>query len=148
MKPVDHIQHWIENTLSKSSPAFNELPPCPYAKQAWITGKVLVLENQEPYNFKELLQDYEVVIYAYNPTNITPDELYEKCTKITDDEIVALDDHPDAVEKVQDVVLNNGMYALILVQERHKLEQARKILKAKGYYNSWDPDYMQEVLGI
>lgn len=147
MNISNNIESWIENTLSQASKSFNNLPPCPYAKQAWISGKVLILENQEPNNIKKLLLDYEVIIYAFNPRSISAEALYDKCTKISDNDVVALDDHPDVIEKVDDVVLNNGTYALILVQERHKLEQARKILKAKNYYKNWDAEYLEEVLG-
>ena len=141
----DDLKNWIFNTLSTPSTVFNNMPICPYAKQAWITNKVLVLDKVNNENLHTLLETYEVVIYALNPNDITAEQLYNLSASLSDDVIVALDDHPDYKEQVEDVVLNNGKYALILVQERFKLEQARKILQAKGYYKNWSPKYLKEV---
>jgi len=140
------IEKWITDTLSIPSEIFNNLPMCPYAKQAWFSHKVLILDSENNEDLLKLLQKYEVIIYAYNPKEVTPEELYTKCKKISNDNIVALDDHPDYKESVQDINLNNGKYALILVQERAKLDQARKILKSKGYYKNWSNNYLKEVL--
>lgn len=145
MAAKDHISQWISSSLSNSSEVFNNLPPCPYAKQAWLNNKVLVVEDGIFIDHITALKTYEVIIYVYDPKIITHEQLYQKCLEVSNDIIVALDDHPDNLEKVSDVVLNNGEYALILVQEREKLEQARKILKAKGYYKNWDPEYLSEV---
>ena len=140
------IENWILNYLSIPSETFNNIPLCPFAKQAWLSKKVLVLDTL-PQNIKELLQNYEVIIYALNPNDITAEDLFNLAVSLSDDVIVALDDHPNHQEKVGDVVLNNGKYALLLIQERKKLEHARQILKSKGYYNNWDPEYLEEVLG-
>lgn len=141
------IEKWILETLSIPNEAFNNVPICPFAKQAWISRKVLVVDTL-PQNIKELLQTYEVVIYALNPKDITAEDLSNLAISLSDDSIVALDDHPDYEEKVDNVILNNGKYALLLIQEREKLEHARKILKAKGYYSNWDSEYLEEVLGV
>ena len=141
----DDLKNWIFNTLSTPSTVFNNMPICPYAKQAWITNKVLVLDSVNNENLHNLLETHEVIIYAFNPNQITAEELYNLSISLSDDKIVALDDHPSYKEQVEDVVLNNGKYALILVQERFKLEQARKILQAKGYYKNWSPEYLKEV---
>lgn len=147
MTAEEFIYSWIENFLSVNNAAFNNLPPCPYAKQAWLFNKVVVIENELPKNYEKLLEKHEVIIYAYNPSDITAEDLYQRSLEITNDNIVALDDHPDNIEQVQDVILNAGKYALLLIQERNKLEHARKILKSKDYYKNWDPKYLEEVLG-
>lgn len=146
MKAELHIKEWIFNVLSKVSSDFNNLPPCPYAKQAYLQNKILVLELFNNENLEKLLNNYEVVIYALNPSEISADDLYNKALSLSNNSIVALDDHPSCEEKVGNTILNNGKYALILVQQRHKLEQARQFLKSKGYYDNWDKDYLNEVL--
>lgn len=148
MTAQKHIEDWITNFLSITSIQFNNLPPCPYAKQAWTKGKVLVIESQDPKNYDALLEEFEVIIYAYNPSSVTADELYKRCLEISNTEIVALDDHPDNIEQVNGIVLNNGKYALILIQKRDKLEQARTYLKSKDYYKNWTKEYFQEVLDV
>ena len=58
---------------------------------------------------------------------------------------VALEDHPLEVEQVQDVKLNQGEYALVLLQPKDKLETAREWLEKKDYYKNWTKEYKQEV---
>jgi len=40
---VDEITQWTSEVLEKPSPFFNDLPACPYAKQAIIDEKVAIL---------------------------------------------------------------------------------------------------------
>lgn len=145
------IEKWIEEFLSISSPVFNNLPPCPYAKRAWRDKKVLVLsETINKYKIKVALDTLDVVIYAFDPDKITPDELYDIANDInqSDQEMVALDDHPLVEEKVEGQILNQGKYALLFIQNRNKLTEARKSLRDLGYYNFWTSDYLKEVLSM
>jgi len=143
-----NIEDWILEKLSSPSPVFNNFPICPFAKQAWLNNKVYIKYHQD-LNLKEdtiLLNNYEVIIYAYDPSTISPEELSDKSLSMCNQEVVALEDHPHEIEEIQNVLLNNGTYALILVQQRDKLEQARTILKSKNYYKNWDKKYLDEVL--
>jgi len=144
----ESIKEWIFEKLSTPHPVFNNLPACPFAKQAYKQDKVLIVESIVDLDFTTLLSQYEVIVYATDPHNITAEELYNLCLSISNNTIVALDDHPFHEEKVGDVILNNGTYALLLVQERKKLEDARKILKSKGYYDNWSKEYLQEVFDL
>ena len=148
MEAESHIKEWIFNILSKVNSDFNNLPPCPFAKQAYLQNKILILESFNNENLEQLLNDYEVIIYALNPSEISAEELYNKASSLSNNTIVALDDHPSYEEKVGNTILNNGRYALILVQQRDKLEQARHLLKSKGYYNNWDDEYLRSVLDV
>jgi hypothetical protein len=154
-----NIEHWILNHLSKPNSVFNNLPPCPYAKKAWMEGNVLVkhIKNPVAYNLKTEISNYayqwpgkEVVIFAFNPAKISAYELTELVEslqrKVLDNwGLVALEDHPDEVEEIDTVVLNNGEHGLVLLQERSKLEEARKHLDSLGYYKYWPEDYKKDV---
>ena len=61
-------------------------------------------------------------------------------------DLLALEDHPLEEESVQNIRLNHGCYALILVQRRDKVERARKMLVKQGYYDNWADDYLEDVL--
>jgi hypothetical protein len=148
MNLKDYIADWIVSYLAVPSSAFNNLPPCPYAKQAWLDNKVYITADSVGAEYKQLLDRYEVIIYAFDPKEISSEDLSNLAASLSDEKIVALDDHPDHEESVGDVILNNGKYALLLVQERTKLNKARKILKSKGYYDSWSPQYLNEVLSL
>lgn len=82
---------------------------------------------------------------------ITADELEESIEIATERFLekrgyIALEDHPDHVEQVDDLVFNQGEYALVLVQEADKLVKARKILKKQNYYKNWPEEYYEDVV--
>lgn len=143
---------WVTNVLNVPSNTFSGLPACPYAMNAVIDNSVKIL--QPPIDMIEvtiqLNYGKEVVIYWFEPDEISPCELETKCKSINRcyPELIALDDHPSAIEKVENVLLNQGTWALILIQKRQKLETARKKLSKLGYYKNWTPEYLDEVLGV
>lgn len=145
------LESWINDVLSVAHPSFNLLPPCPYAKTAWDENRVdVVLDDPLTHFDPSLLELRDVIVYVFDPAEITVEELYDLAVELNHryPTTVALDDHPLYKETVDDVVLNQSQYALILVQHRDKLEHARNILEAKGYYQHWDPKYLAEVWGM
>ena len=57
MVSKEDLENWIVETLSKPNPIFNNLPPCPYAKKAWLDGKVLICDdNWKTLDFPLLLK--------------------------------------------------------------------------------------------
>ena len=46
-----NLKNWILDYLSKPNPVFNDLPPCPFAKKAWLDGNV---EIKKFVNYDEL----------------------------------------------------------------------------------------------
>ena len=72
------IEDWVLNFLSKPNSAFDNLPPCPYAKKAWLDGNV---EVKEFISFRELRKDIkqwdkEVIIYLFQYTTLP------RCTEL------------------------------------------------------------------
>jgi len=150
------LEKWINNTLSKPNPIFNNMPACPYAKKALMDNKVEVnifdswvdaysfLVTKE-WNFPEV----EVVIISFPSKGITPDMLSLTLDKLTDswkhDHLVILEDHPDEVEEVKEFNLNFKESALLLIQPRSKLNEARAYLETQGYYKNWTKDYKDSV---
>lgn len=166
MTTASNFEDWILNFLSKPNSVFNDLPPCPFAKESWLQGKVLIREMTEidtlsitDYFLSELEnysyhwpKDKEVVALVCNPSLISSRDLTTVTETATEKFLikrgyVALEDHPDTLELVEDVILNNGNYAMIFLQPLEKLSKAREILKRKGYYKNWTTEYYQEVVG-
>ncbi len=155
------IDDWIQNVLSKPSKTFNNLPPCPYAKKAWQDNAVHThwLDGSFEINtwVRAEIENYtyhwpkgkEVVILGFDYDRITPEQLSNIIddTKPMLDErgFVALEDHPLEIEQVQDIKLNHGQYALVLIQPKEKLETAREWLEKKDYYKNWTKEYKHEV---
>jgi hypothetical protein len=56
-----------------------------------------------------------------------------------------LEDHPDAPELVNGVSMNQGTYALALVQNLTDLNEKARLMARKGFYASWPEEYLQEL---
>ena len=153
------INTWILERLSDNHPAFNDLPACPFAKEALLNNRVVIhaLDNNE--DFYTLLDAYtqswpegkEVVVLGCTPDHISSADLTQIVDTASEDFLssrgyIALEDHPDETESVAGYVVNQGSYALVLLQSAQKLNKARLILDRKGYYKHWDSEYKQEVL--
>ena len=155
------IENWINDFLSKPSATFNNLPPCPFAKKAWQDNAVHTHWLNDTFEIKLIitaeLENYtyhwpkgkEVVILGFDPNRISPQELsiiIDNTYELLDNRgYIALEDHPHEVEQVQDVVLNQGTYGLVLIQPKDKLDLARAMLEKQNYYKNWTPEYKQEV---
>ena len=144
------IEDWILNFLSKPNTTFAGLPPCPYAKRAWLDGKVLVrhIHSQELElaikSSKDSFPDNkDVILFCVDPVSITPKELDDLCTST--DKFVLLVDHPDLVEEIQGVVLNQGKYAIVFMQRRNQLIDARAELEHTNYYENFPASYKKDI---
>jgi len=151
-----NLETWIKEVLSKPNTIFNNLPACPYAKQAWTENKVEVFGyNSWIDAYSKLISieyDFDqkdVYVFAFPSDSITSEQLTNILDKLTStwqkDWIVVLEDHPDELEQVQGFNLNFGDQCLLLVQSRNKLNKARTELEAKGYYKNWDHEYKKAV---
>ena len=162
---ADSVKIWIENFLDKASPTLNNLPPCPFAKQALLTNKIKIHEikpldhiSMKDYFVAEM-ENYtyhwpkgkEVVVLGCDPKLISAEDLEESIDIATERFLekrgyIALEDHPDHIEQVNDLIFNQGEYALVLVQELDKLSKARKILQKQNYYKNWPAEYYEDVV--
>jgi hypothetical protein len=89
----------------------------------------------------------EVVVYAYDPVE-WPRDLFASSLDqanrdfLLDADILALEDHPDDVESVAGVVMNQGTYAIVFVQDLSKLNHFARILGKKDFYKDWPDEYL------
>lgn len=135
------------------------MPPCPYAKQARLKGKVdfvelldmeadsMVHDMIEQFDFKK--KDVLVIIasadrWSAKQTKKFGSELNRIYKK---QDLVIMEDHPDIVEKVKDVKLNHGSYILLFVQSRTKLKKFEDKLRNTDYYKNWSSRHLQSVTG-
>lgn len=161
------IKNWIIDRLSVSLTQFNDLPACPFAKEALTQNKVIINELTNQFSSRLSMKEYfiaelenfsyhwpkgkEVIVLGCLPEYISSNELSEAVEEAADRFLkdrgyIALEDHPADFEEVDGYTLNQGTYALILLQEAEKLNKARTILEKKDYYKNWRPEYKQEVL--
>ena len=147
------IESWIENFVEVPHPALGGFPPCPFARQARMKRTFEVYLGSDPYyDLKNRARwgmgNREVIIYAYDPAEWSH-ELFSSSIESANTEhllrndILALEDHPDDVENVNGVIMNQGKYALALVQCLSDLNIKAKQMAAKGFYHDWPEEYLQ-----
>jgi hypothetical protein len=94
------------------------------------------------------MQQYEVIVYAYDPGEWTRDYFLPRLQAANQDfllaaDLIVLEDHPDAVEDVNGVIMNQGKYALSLVQSLSDLDRRAQQMATKGFYHDWPEEYLQ-----
>jgi hypothetical protein len=149
------IEQWIETFVEVKNPALGNWPPCPYARKARLDRDFEVRLGLAPIHdltqvSRKGLEGKSVVIFAYDPTDISYTELsyaIDVCNQefLLPNNLLALEDHPDDPEVVNGVVMNNGTYALALVQSLSDLNQKAKLIAQKGFYDTWPEEYLTAV---
>lgn len=149
------IAQWIENFVEVPHPALGGFPPCPYARSARLKRSYEVYLGIDPYyDLKNRsrwgMNNKEVIIYVYDPVE-WPHDLFAGSIESANTEfllradLLALEDHPADVEMVNGVCMNQGTYAMVLVQSLSDLNQKAQQMAAKGFYDSWPEQYLQAL---
>ena len=143
---INEIENWVLNVLSKPNKVFNNLPPCPYAKKAWVEGRVQVIGDYFE-DFEALLRDEsDLYIMTFND-DVSKEEFYEEIDYMRErlgNDYIILDDHPDEIEEVDGFNLNFGK-PVAFIQSRQKLTEHREELKKTKYYDNWTEEYKRDV---
>ena len=158
--PREEVIRWVKEFVEVPHPMFADYPPCPYAKQARLAGKVdfVELTDMEPdsniwtsidhFDFN----DKDVLVIIAEPDQYTAKETVKIADKLNrafmPRDVVVLEDHPKIQEHVKKVKLNNGHYILFLVQRLSKLNRYSKMLEKGPYYRNWSKSYLKEVKGF
>jgi hypothetical protein len=146
------IEQWIVNFVEVPHPALGGFPPCPYARSARLKRSYEVYIGTDPYfdlknRARYGMGNREVVVYAYDPVE-WPHDLFASSLDqanrefLLDADILVLEDHPADVEMVNGICMNQGTYALALVQSLSDLNIKATQMAAKGFYDSWPNDYL------
>lgn len=164
MTLADDIETWIVEWVSQHNKNLNAVP-CPFARQALVDNKILIREleflehiSMSDY-FRAELENYtyhwpndkEVVVLGCRPELISANNLeqtVDQCnqTFLKDRGYIALEDHPDNLEIIAGETMNQGSWALVLVQTKSKLDKASAILERQGYYKTWSQKNIDDVV--
>jgi len=147
-----NILAWSENFVEVPHPALGNWAPCPFARKARLAGTVRVMIGTDPYFdlrncSKDGLGAAEVVIYAYDPAEWDYATFHSSLEQANQEfllanDLLVLEDHPADPEIVNGVSMNQGTYALAMLQSLSKLNTAAAQMHTKGFYNSWPDDYL------
>jgi len=155
LEQVAHdIESWIANFVEVPHPALGGWAPCPYARKARLDRDFEVRIGVNPYfDLKVVSQtgiNKSVVIFAYESTAYSYEQFHshiEGANKefLLSKDLLALEDHPAAPEVVNGLSMNQGTYALALVQSLSDLNDKARLMARKGFYDTWPEDYLQEL---
>jgi hypothetical protein len=60
-------------------------------------------------------------------------------------DLIAMEDHPGDPEIVNGVSMNQGTYALALIQGLSDLNTKARQMAARGFYHDWPEEYLQDL---
>jgi hypothetical protein len=149
------IERWIVDFVEVPHPALGGWAPCPYARKARLDQDFTVRVGVNPYFdllnvAKDGLGGKSVLIIAYNPdeffySQFTSDIKAANEEALIQNNLLALEDHPGDPEIVNGVSMNQGTYALALVQSLSDLNEKAQLVAKKGFYDTWPEDYLQAL---
>jgi len=163
MNKVAELQHDVENWIHDFVSVYNEQLeniPCPFAKQAVVRHQITYEIAESVSDLDRLCIKYknpalweikEVLVIGLVPQLISAMTLVDTVERLNKEilipaGLIALEDHPDNKEVISDVEMNQGKWALILIQSKDKLKNASKILERQGYYKNWTQEQLDEVV--
>jgi hypothetical protein len=148
------IERWIATFVEVPHPALGGWAPCPYARKARLDRDFEVRIGRNP--FEDLISvsygtlTKSVTIFVYDPKFHPYEQFhqeieYANANYLVPKDIIALEDHPTDAEVVNGVSMNQGTYALALVQSLSDLNVKAKTMAQKGFYATWPEDYLQAL---
>ena len=146
------IERWIETFVEVPHPALGGWAPCPYARKARLDKDFEVRLGTDPYrdalNVSIAGLPKSVVIYAYNTEVWSHMDFSYKIDQANQlwllrYDMLALEDHPGDSEIVNGVSMNQGTYALMLVQSLPDLNEKAQLVAKKGFYDTWPEAYLE-----
>jgi hypothetical protein len=149
------IESWIVDFVEVPHPALGGWAPCPYARKARLDRDFEVRLGLAPIHdlikiSKHGLGGKSVIIIAYDPAlhayeNFTADLNTANEKFLLPNDLLVLEDHPADPEIVNGVSMNQGTYALALVQSLSDLDEKAQLVAKKGFYDTWPEEYLQAL---
>ena len=145
-KLKQELRDWIYNELSFPDPELgNDVPVCPYAKQAWDKGQVKLVEVDQHDMWDEVHKqvlhfndDYRVIIVAAEAGDTSYIEHEARC--------MALNHWFSHISKNIWLLAYLGEEVMVFIQRLDDLDDASMCLSKLGYYDNYDPDRYEELI--
>jgi len=148
------IERWMATFVEVPHPSLGGWAPCPYARRARLDRDFEVRLGVNPYFDLKVVSHtgiaQSVVIFVYESTAYSYEQFHTHIESANQEflisqDLLALEDHPEAPEIVNGVVMNQGTYALVLVQNLTDLNTKAHAMASKGFYATWPEDYLKAV---
>jgi hypothetical protein len=135
------IIQWIKS-VSECRPELGGFSICPYASKSKFEIIECKAKDIKP------IDGYDVIIFVVED-HFSLDEVQkwvEHHNKKWENWLF-FEDCKDYDTFISEIKTNNSKYNLILGQPREKLRKFREKLAKTDYYNHWDKEYLEEILG-
>jgi hypothetical protein len=152
---TQYLTDWIVKDLSVQHEQLAGLSKCPFARKAYLDGKVgFVLVQADALSeimaAAEHWDDSREVLVFILSNDLSPDALWSLMDALNQEymprDLVFLDDHVAVPEQQLGLSFNNGRYNLLMMQRLSKLDLASRKLKMLGYYKNWTKEYLDQVV--
>lgn len=149
----EQIIKWMTDFVEQPNAKLGNWMPCPFARRARLENKIEIVKGEDAYNdcLRELdWSDKDVYVFWYPTEQYTGQQITDLTKQLNErlmpTNIVVLDDHPNNIETINEVVMNFGQATLLIVQQLDELTRASEQLKQKGYYDHWSKHNLDEVV--
>lgn len=150
------IADWSQEVLEVACDAYAGLPPCPFARKAWVDGLVSVEvvdsidEVIEDAHLSDSNSEFVTVYALLDSGGMTVEQFDEALAAFNrlDTGVWLMGSHHDAPEDelMPDFEARTGVdYGLILVQSLKHLVVASEKLRNTGYYENFEADDMAYI---
>ena len=148
------ILQWIQHFVETPRAELSGWPPCPYARQARLNDLIDIRTGgADPYIDARSITDMgsrDVIVVVYDPQEYPAAEFnslidHANLAFLQGRGLIALADHPADPEEVCGMIMNQGQYALMFVQDLAKLDNHAQQLAQKGFYDHWSEEYLQTL---
>jgi len=148
------IERWMATFVEVPHPSLGGWAPCPYARRARLDRDFEVRLGVNPYfDLKVVSQTgitKSVIIFVYESTAYNYEQFHLQIESANTEfllgqDLLALEDHPDSPELVNGVSMNQGLYALTLVQNLSDLNTKAQAIARQGFYETWPKEYLIEL---
>jgi hypothetical protein len=144
------ITQWVIDFVEKPNSLLNSWAPCPYARRARVEDKFDIRPGQiNPISDAAFqhMENYDVIAYVYAADRFSAAEFNQMVDNLNvwhlqSRGMFALADHPNDVETVNGVVMNQGVWAMCFLQDLNKLNSHARMLADRGFYDSWPDEYL------
>jgi len=151
------IEQWLIEFVEKPSPALQGWAPCPYARKARVQSRIKYVfvrpeafETEVEIQIQAFSDSEEVVVIGTVPSKHSVDDISKISKRLRDrywsQDFWVLFDHPEDLEEIRGVKMNQGQYLLAMVQRLSKLSKASEHLEKEGYYRAWSEDDKRMML--
>jgi hypothetical protein len=142
MNPIrSDVIEWIRS-VSEHRPELNGFAVCPYASKSKFEIIECKVKEIQP------MEGYDVIIFVVeNDFSLNEVQKWVDHYNEKHQNWLFFEDCKDYDTFISGIKTNNGKYNLILGQPKEKLRNFREKLAKTGYYDHWEKEYLEEILG-